>query len=366
VLPHRRFQELANDVNRFIEGDDSAFYSAVMALEYIQDWMHGFVFREMENDLPPLHDYLLVCGSSDVQKEYEAKIGLSEESMASLRATEHRPHHLSTHPACYLAFISGSYQSIASGAAARARDADVGASRATNLEDIDTLRMEQYVQMVDNEHLDSFVNVSGKMRVLIDIVLRVHARREKLIIFSLYVGSQDLIHRTLTALRVSTFTVRGRDSQERRRRAMQEFNTNENLGVLVLSTKIAAYGLDFTAANHVVLFDSWWNPQVDAQAIARAYRRNQKKPVTVYRLISATENKFVLRSQTRKIALFRCILHERTSRSATADEIEDCAESEKDQERHDFWRKLKTTQLAGGYPALINVYRYQESVRETV
>ncbi|KPI86246.1 Bifunctional helicase and thymine dioxygenase JBP2 [Leptomonas seymouri] len=365
VLPFKRFQELESSINCFIEGDDGAFSSAVMALEYIQEWMRGFVYCEMENDLPPLHDYLLVCGSSDIQKEYEERIGLSETSMRSLSPTDYRPAHLSTHPVCYLAYISGSYRSIGSGAMARARDKDWRSSE-TNLEEIDIMRTEQFVQMVDHEPLDSFINLSGKIRVLVDIVLRVQARKEKLIVFSLHIGSQDLIHRTLTALRVCAFTVRGRDSQDRRRNAIQEFKSNDNLVVLVLSTKIAAYGLDFTVANHVVLFDSWWNPQVDAQAIARAYRRNQKKPVTVYRLISLTENKFILRSQTRKVALFRCILHERISRSAMADELDDCAESEKDEERREFWCKLKATQLAGGSPALINLYRYQEHVRETV
>ncbi|KAG5483119.1 hypothetical protein CUR178_04692 [Leishmania enriettii] len=364
VLPPKRFQELANEINQFVEGDDGAFYNAVMAQEYIQDWMRGFVFREMENDLPPLHDYLLICGSSDVQREYEEKLGLTETAMTALKATEHRPHHLSTHPACYLAFISDSYQSMVSGWTVRTQ-ANTSRLRASQLDEIDTMRLEQYVQMVESEQLDAFINVSGKMRVLVDIVLRVQARKEKLIIFSLYVGSQDLIHRTLTALHVCTFTVRGRDSQDRRRRAMQEFSENKDLIVLVLSTKIAAYGLDFTAANHVVLFDSWWNPQVDAQAIARAYRRNQRKPVTVYRLISATENKFVLRSQTRKIALFRCIFHERTSRQALPGELEDCAANEKDDERRMFWAKLKRTPLAGGTCALLNVYRYQESVRDS-
>ncbi|CAM37473.1 putative j-binding protein [Leishmania braziliensis MHOM/BR/75/M2904] len=364
VLPPKRFQELANSINQFVEGDDGAFYNAVMAQEYIQDWMRGFVFREMENDLPPLHDYLLVCGSSNVQREYEEKLGLTETAMTALRATEHRPHHLSTHPACYLAFISNCYQSMVSGWTVRAQS-NTSRLRTTQLEEIDAMRLEQYAQMIENEQLDAFINVSGKMRVLVDIVLRVQARKEKLIIFSLYVGSQDLIHRTLTALRVCTFTVRGRDSQDRRRRAMHEFSENKDLTVLVLSTKIAAYGLEFTAANHVVLFDSWWNPQADAQAIARAYRRNQRKPVTVYRLISATENKFVLRSQTRKIALFKCIFHKRTTRQALPSELEDCSANETDNERRDFWAKLKATHLVGDTRALLNVYRYQESVRES-
>ncbi|KPA77140.1 putative J-binding protein [Leptomonas pyrrhocoris] len=365
VMPLKRFQELQNVINRFIEGDDSAFSAAATALEYVQEWMRGFVFREMENDLPPLHDYLLVCGSSDLQREYERKIGLSETSTKSLNAVDFRPAHLSTHPACYLAHIEKVYRSMAGDLSDRPPNRVVKVLE-TNLDEIDTMRLQQFVQMVDHEQLDSFINLSGKMRVLVDIVMRVQAKGEKLIVFSLHIGSQDLIHRTLTALRVTTFTVRGRDSQDRRRRAIHEFMSNDNLMVLVLSTKIAAYGLDFTAANHVVLFDSWWNPQVDAQAIGRAYRRNQTKPVTVYRLISVTENRSILRSQTRKVALFRSILHERISRSAMVHELEDCTESEQDEERREFWRKLKATQLAGALPALLNVYRYQEHVRETV
>ncbi|KAK7196016.1 j-binding protein [Novymonas esmeraldas] len=365
VLPPRRFQELANEINRFVEGDDRAFYGAVMAQNHIQDWMRGFVFREMGSRLPPLHDYLLICGSSAVQREYEVKLDLTAESITALKATEHRPHHLSTHPACYLAFISSSYQSMVSGWEARKRSAST-MSTPRVLENAETALLEQYGDMVATGQLDTFLDLSGKMRVLVEIVRRVAAQNEKVIIFSLYVGSQDFIHRVLLALNVYTYTVRGRDTQARRHDALQRFKDEREIVALVLSTKIAAYGLDLTAANHVVLFDSWWNPQMDAQAIARAYRQNQRKPVTVYRLISTTENRFVLRSQTRKIALFKCLLHECTSRQALPSELDDCAEGELDGERRKLWEELKRKRIQGGAPALLNVYRHQEIVREGV
>jgi hypothetical protein len=75
---------------------------------------------------------------------------------------------------------------------------------------------------------------------------------------------------------------------------------------MVLATKSGAFGIDLTAANHVVLFDSWWNPQLDQQAVARAYRKNQTRPTFVYRLVAAgtVEERCVLRTQTRKLALF--------------------------------------------------------------
>lgn len=363
VLPPRHFQELAAQINRYVEGDEAAFADAVRAQEYIHDWMEGFVFREMENDLPALYDYLLVCGSSATQREYEQSMGLDNESTTALRASEHRPYHLSTHPACYLAFVAGNYQSMAGGSAKRR--SDEGSEDSMTLNNMDSLKLEHYYQLISNDQLDEFIDVSGKLRVFVDIVQRVQAKQEKAIVFSQYVGSQDMIHRTLTALRISAFTVRGRDSQERRRYAMEQFDRDKKLTLLVLSTKIAAYGLDFTVANHVILFDSWWNPQVDAQAIARAYRRNQVKPVTVYRLASSMEDRVVLRTQMRKLALFRCLMHERTTRSALPEEVTDCSETDENREKRNFWKHLKQTALEGGTPALLNVYRYQEGVKET-
>ncbi|HLT41349.1 MAG TPA: helicase-related protein [Sphingobacteriaceae bacterium] len=60
--------------------------------------------------------------------------------------------------------------------------------------------------------------------------------------------------------------------------------------IFILSLKAAGTGLNLTAANHVIHYDLWWNPAVEAQATDRAYRIGQKKNVMVHRLI--TKNTF--------------------------------------------------------------------------
>ena len=58
--------------------------------------------------------------------------------------------------------------------------------------------------------------------------------------------------------------------------------------IFLLSTKSGGLGINLTAADTVIIYDSDWNPQIDLQAMDRAYRIGQTKPVMVYRLI--TEN----------------------------------------------------------------------------
>lgn len=364
AIPQRRFLECATVINRYVDGDDASFPDAVFAQQFLQDWMKGFVFREMESDLPPLHDYLLVCGSSATQKRLRRRLG--EKPGFFLTASEHRPAHLSTHPLCYFAFEAGAYQSIAGGHKRKAdRGEETLAATRQTLAVEDLAELDGYYDLIQNDNVEAFVNLSGKLRALVSVVLAIQQKNEKAIIFSQYCGSQDLIHRVLTALQICAFTVRGRDSQERRRYAIEQFRKDANLKVLVLSTKIAAFGLDFTVANHVLLFDSWWNPQVDTQAIARAYRRNQQRPVTVYRLASEEEDASVVRTQIRKVALFNCIIHEKTSRCATAEELHDYSEVEDNPERRLLWQSLKANALEGGSPALLNVFLFRDTVKES-
>jgi SNF2 family DNA or RNA helicase len=56
--------------------------------------------------------------------------------------------------------------------------------------------------------------------------------------------------------------------------------------VFLLSLKAAGTGLNLTRAAHVVHYDRWWNPAVEAQATDRAYRIGQDRPVQVHRLIA--------------------------------------------------------------------------------
>ncbi len=70
-----------------------------------------------------------------------------------------------------------------------------------------------------------------------------------------------------------------------RDRMVQEFQEGTGSGALVLSLKAGGTGLNLTAANHVVLYDRWWNPAVEDQARDRAWRIGQTKTVVSHRLV---------------------------------------------------------------------------------
>jgi len=67
---------------------------------------------------------------------------------------------------------------------------------------------------------------------------------------------------------------------------VEAFQTNQADKIFLLSLKAAGTGLNLTAANHVIHYDLWWNPAVEAQATDRAYRIGQKSNVMVHRFIT--------------------------------------------------------------------------------
>ena len=66
---------------------------------------------------------------------------------------------------------------------------------------------------------------------------------------------------------------------------VKRFQESEGAAALVLSLKAGGTGLNLTAANHVVLYDRWWNPAVEDQARDRAWRIGQTKTVISHRLV---------------------------------------------------------------------------------
>src|SRR5205814_7000923 len=66
-----------------------------------------------------------------------------------------------------------------------------------------------------------------------------------------------------------------------------EFNTDPNLHVFLLTTKVGGLGVNLTGADRVIIFDPDWNPSTDQQARERAWRLGQKRDVEIYRLMTA-------------------------------------------------------------------------------
>lgn len=74
-------------------------------------------------------------------------------------------------------------------------------------------------------------------------------------------------------------------SQAKRDDVIRQFDKNESRQVLILSLRAGGVGLNLTKANHVVMFDRWWNPSVEAQAIDRAFRIGQLRNVFVHKML---------------------------------------------------------------------------------
>ena len=112
-------------------------------------------------------------------------------------------------------------------------------------------------------------------------------------------------------------------STTRRDRVVSAFEQDEEPGVFLISLKAGGTGLNLAAASYVVLFDPWWNPAVEAQAIDRAHRIGQTRTVIAYRLIAqGTVEEKIWELQQKKGALAKGILEEEGfARTLTRDDL---------------------------------------------
>ena len=100
---------------------------------------------------------------------------------------------------------------------------------------------------------------------------------------------------------------------------VKRFQEDASIGVFLISLKAGGVGLNLTAADYVYILDHWWNPAAEAQAIDRAYRIGQQRPVFAYRMIARdTVEEKVLQMQERKKAIANAVL---TSRSDEIDAL---------------------------------------------
>ncbi|MET8826854.1 SNF2-related protein [Streptomyces sp. NPDC004610] len=126
---------------------------------------------------------------------------------------------------------------------------------------------------------------SGKLELLDELLGTILAEEASVLVFTQYVAMARIIERHLAARGVPTQFLHGGTSVTERDAMVRRFQDGE-VPVFLLSLKAAGTGLNLTRAEHVVHYDRWWNPAVEAQATDRAYRIGQTRPVQVHRLIA--------------------------------------------------------------------------------
>uniref|UniRef100_A0A8C1AJ22 Chromodomain helicase DNA binding protein 8 n=1 Tax=Cyprinus carpio carpio TaxID=630221 RepID=A0A8C1AJ22_CYPCA len=249
--------------------------------------------EDVEKNLAPKQETIIEVELTDVQKKYYRAILERNFSFLSMGATHNSnvPNLLNTmmelrkccnHP--YL--ITGAEEKI-----------------------VAELR-EVYNPLAPDFHLQALVRSAGKLVLLDKLLPRLKAGGHKVLIFSQMVRCLDILEDYLIHKRYLYERIDGRVRGNLRQAAIDRFSKpDSDRFVFLLCTRAGGLGINLTAADTCVIFDSDWNPQNDLQAQARCHRIGQSKAVKVYRLI--TRNSYereMLDKASLKLGLDRAVL----------------------------------------------------------
>lgn len=125
---------------------------------------------------------------------------------------------------------------------------------------------------------------SGKTETLFELLDSLVHEGQKVLVFSQFVQMLQLLEKECRTRNINTHLLTGQTKD--RQQVVNAFQQDPNPGVFLLSLRAAGTGLNLTTASYVVLYDPWWNPAVEAQAIDRSHRIGQTNTVNAYRLIA--------------------------------------------------------------------------------
>lgn len=131
----------------------------------------------------------------------------------------------------------------------------------------------------------TLVTDAGKLSVLDSLLRRLKEQGHRVLIYSQMTKMIDLLEEYMYHRKHTFMRLDGSSKISDRRDMVADFQKRADIFVFLLSTRAGGLGINLTAADTVIFYDSDWNPTVDQQAMDRAHRLGQTKQVTVYRLI---------------------------------------------------------------------------------
>ena len=131
-----------------------------------------------------------------------------------------------------------------------------------------------------------FVTDSGKLAKLDQLLRELKAGGHRVLLYFQMTRMIDLMEEYLTYRNYKYLRLDGSTKLEDRRDTVHDFQTRPDIFIFLLSTRAGGLGINLTAADTVIFYDSDWNPTIDSQAMDRAHRLGQTRQVTVYRMIT--------------------------------------------------------------------------------
>lgn len=133
--------------------------------------------------------------------------------------------------------------------------------------------------------MSKFVTDSGKLSKLDQMLPVLKAEGHRILIYFQMTKMMDLMEEYLTFRQYKYLRLDGSSKLSERRDLVNDWQTKPELFIFLLSTRAGGLGINLTAADTVIFYDSDWNPTIDSQAMDRAHRMGQTRQVTVYRLL---------------------------------------------------------------------------------
>ncbi|XP_031595814.1 lymphoid-specific helicase isoform X1 [Oreochromis aureus] len=167
---------------------------------------------------------------------------------------------------------------------------------------------------------EQLVQSSGKFLILDRLLPALKRRGHKVLIFSQMTSILDILMDYCYLRGFQYSRLDGSMSYAERDENMARFSKDPEVFIFLLSTRAGGLGINLTAADTVIIFDSDWNPQADLQAQDRCHRIGQTKPVVVYRLVTAnTIDQKILERASAKRKLEQMVIHKNKFKGGKAE-----------------------------------------------
>jgi len=193
----------------------------------------------------------------------------------------------------------------------------------------------EYPVTEDGQFYDSgpdLIDICGKMAVLDQMLVQLRKDGHKILIFSQMTKMLDILGDYLNMKKWKFSRLDGSMNFLDRQENIDKFNTDPDQCIFLLSTRAGGLGINLTAADTCIIYDSDWNPQQDLQAQDRCHRIGQTKPVMVYRLVTAnTFDQRIVERAAAKRKLEKMIIH-RSKFKAGAESVSSSLQSISPQE----------------------------------
>jgi SWI/SNF-related matrix-associated actin-dependent regulator of chromatin subfamily A containing DEAD/H box 1 len=202
---------------------------------------------------------------------------------------------------------------------------------------------------------------SGKVVKLCELLLKFREDGDRCLVFSQFTLVLNILDYVMETLRIRFFRLDGSTKVEERQDMIDEFYTDTDITVFMLSTKAGGTGINLACANKVIIFDMSFNPQDDIQAENRAHRVGTTRDVEVIRLVT----KGTIEEQIYKMGESKVLLDEKVAGVDEEVEEDQKTAAKKEKAGEIMLAEILAKELKGGSEDVVGTIDVKKDDAET-